>query len=1078
MNSLSIQNEALMKNVSIHLSGSQPSDLPGGAVKLQESLTGKETAICQGDCVNLADIPAAPVEEESPGKKPRASSTHVPPNAPGLPVPVREEVPVRLSMEGPFPVSSPVSQDGEEPINNALRREARRASCNHLNSIAGRLEKGELVGQDYSREVAGLCASASARTERDPLVRTMAAHILKEYVTGSSLVEHWSYGEGPVAGPSAYLDRLEHMVLYRVDPVCLGESCEIPAFVDSLRKDTQEGAIPEKTLGVVSHFANTLYRRSGQQIDEKLREKEPSAQDLAWAEALGSLVDEWWSRGQIEVIREGKPLRAGTVDMKECLAAERVQVYGSSILLGAPVKKQKLSPEMEACVDALAHDYSKDRKGLAMLTGLYGRDKGAAAKVIARLVDEVSPGLDYSKSTMALATLMQEAGNAPWIKELIKPHVGRLITFPQEAEARDTWRCDPMIWPAQRNTLTQVLALFPEVKGPALVAGSLSSLARTDDYILQRDFHKLFDPLAGDPQLSLGPLFDDLASSDRPFMRANLWKTLSLGLERTAWRPSPEQVDRLAARLYSPPGRENISLFNDSEANRSFAEGLRFFSLLDGKNPGALDDLELPGPDGSLVPFKKALLERVRGDSHGALLYRLDSDSDGAVPELCRLFSSDPLIPGELLDEVAGGLAAAGSLAAMATEAKYAFALLCGMKLREPVASAFNGLVYSQRDRSYDSWDMVTSIKKGLTSWVGQGVKTLESGVYAPRAAADLCRDLLKTINIIGDPQFDPTLFDQADAALGDALASSRGGADYRGLTGDLMKSLKDGCAAAGSLYALSPGVLLDFQLLDSLSMSDEPLGKDLKDLVIPLLHKEKDHSPGGVRSTFAHYVTGEMKANAQRLSEHRLTRSESLAAMQENVTLAPLAGYYDWSAICDRAIPEFFSALKEGMGSSAEPAVAEMGKTILGDINLYKAYSQVAPPDVDEGGIAPYWADFKAILKTVGGEEPPVEESYTKRENDLAGLFSSGDIQEAGGTMSRFDLALDIHCYTLEAVSQGVPREKALAHAMECRSLGMDPRTVPMKGVTDDFAQPSVLELDDDELSIDGISIKINRET
>ena len=1022
---------------------------------------GKDASPFQGDTVSIVS-PAA-----LPEKKKTAKRAHSKGAAAGSETVVttavksagQQGVPTHLSMEDHTPGLSSEQGAGGKSINRAFRQE----TCTRMKSLAGGLEKGELTGEEFSLAAGELYDYAHGSGSEDPLVRTVALHLLAQHVSCESAAGLWVYHRGPVAGPSGYLARLDTTLLNARDRVHVSDGHEVPGFVDTLEKNTGEGPVPGEALSAVAHLAHTFYQRGGPRI--KPHAQEPAGKDQALADRLGSLVSSWWSHGQIEVVQQGKPVAPGTVDLKECLAAERVQVYGSSIVLTPPARNKKLSKELQACADKLQHDYKDNCEGLEMLTGLYGKDARAAEKVIAFLVDEAAPHVQHTFMESVLAKVMEKAGTRPWLKELITPHVERIMNFPKEAEARDTLKHHNLIWSHQVNTARQVSALFPEMKGPALVSGILLPLARTDEPNVQRSFHEFFDPLIGDPSMPLAPLFDTLASSQEPLMNDGQWKTLSLGLERTAWRPSADQVEELAARLYFPPGKENHSLFAGTTWSDSFAGGLHFFRLLEEKDPEALRGLELPDLHGTLVPLKKALLERVRNDSINRLLEFLAGEHyNGALHELYQLLSSDPGIAGELMDEVSKGLAAAGSLQKMTLPEQQAFAILGGMKPGEPTASELYSLLSSYRDVDSGSRAMNAVVRRGLTACVGERVKTLESGTLSPREAVDFSRDLLYSLYCAGQDSIIPgfELADRIGAALEKSVNPS--GARFQAITGELMKSLKKACASSATIKDLSPAGVMDFQELSYLSRPDKALRQELKDFIVPLLKKDRGFHSGYLKSLFIHFFQGEIMGNLQRIREEGLTRSERMVLMAENMTLAPVGGRGN-----KYEVGQLLTGLRERLGTSADPVIADMHGTIKSDVNLYNTYNQVAPPGVDDGGLTPYWADFRDTLERLGGEEEPKAEKGVDEQVDR--LFGRNDLKGPTVPMGRFDTALEIHHFVLE----GVAKEKAIAHVLECLSLGQDPRAVPIGDGSGTPALSIEFEQSDDELMIDGIKLRIN---
>jgi hypothetical protein len=274
-------------------------------------------------------------------------------------------------------------------------------------------------------------------------------------------------------------------------------------------------------------------------------------------------------------------------------------------------------------------------------------------------------------------------------------------------------------------------------------------------------------------------------------------------------------------------------------------------------------------------------------------------------------------------------------------------------------------------------------------------------------------------------------------------------------------------------LKNLSQKEMTSLQMLEYLSRDDSALRGELKEALMPLFKQDGDAGFGMMRNFIEPYAQAEMEANSKRLGEENLSRGERLKAIDENIAMQPFGAPYSESAVT----AELMKNLKGGLATKGTETATDMLGTIRSDINLFKAYSQIAPPDVPEEGLTPYWTDFKDILGRVGGEDAPSGDAAKDEENARARLFGQKDLHHKTTVMNRFDTALDIHLFIQESAAQGIPREKALAHALECSSFGMDPRSTPMEEKEEKPPTTVEVEHNSDEFVIDGIRLKINDE-
>jgi hypothetical protein len=555
----------------------------------------------------------------------------------------------------------------------AARSATRRMACEHLGDIETKLKAGELKDDAFANAVY-LLADRAHHPGEDPLVRKMAKNILYTYVKGKTPVSEWMYKEGYLEGPTLCLHRINRSLQNSGDHMMVDPANSYDDFLKAIEEVTEGRRVPEDTVKAVSHLGRTIALRGDAKLSDEIRKKERPEDDRAMAGTFASLLEGWWQRGQIDVTCDGKPVVPGTIDLKEQVLKENVAVYGSSIAL--PAQQKKPSKKARDCageiiegIDAYAKK-DEQNKGVTQLEELCGKDRALAGEALRALIQKLQDSSElYDRSVGKLSRLIEEAAGKPALLDLLREQMPSLSTMSSRWSARESLIASNLDESAKVNYAGALVKAFPELlKAPGFFDREFRPLILCEEINGCNDACKLTGELwEKDPGLVKPTMDIILSDKDKQIYDSSQLHLMAKAGENYGWLPDREQAEDLLPRLHFPAGKDDISIFHGYTSCTQFTSMVKLFNHFRKTKPDLVEGLELPDHAGKMMPFGKALLDRLRIDSSKDLLEQMNARShsgwnNGFIKDLYEMAFSDPKDIDELLTGSEKALKKAGSL--------------------------------------------------------------------------------------------------------------------------------------------------------------------------------------------------------------------------------------------------------------------------------------------------------------------------------------------------------------------------------------------------------------------------------
>lgn len=504
--------------------------------------------------------------------------------------------------------------------------------------------------------------------------RARRAFLLKE--APSDPLQRSVAFDGPVEGPGKHLAFLEG--LYR-HPRREGtaERDTILALVDAATQG--EGPVPEVVLRPAVHLVETLLDRAQSHFKPAWgRAKEEPDEGRALAAELAGRVESWWSQGRIRVERDGRPVFPGAVDLLEELA-RRPAVRGSTIELEAP----------------RATDFSQT--ATEIYERLYTSGTSGPHEAMKRLQGEPSEVLDevvamscYDRDEAGLEKLtkvLETAATDERLRANLEKHRPAFLGLADRMLATGSIAyLDPQGW-RLFSFYDRLLKAFPDQSPAEVLEQAVEPLMERHPELATSLAARLWRQ---DPELLRPGLELIKARHTEEFdLKESVLKELRQALDSGAWEPDAGDLGWMAGRLYQPAQYGKIEMFGHFR-------GQEVALWLNTLQPHAdqLRELELPAPDGRIVPFGQALLEQLI----------LDDDAepkDLKAPVVLQLLNlALPQAASWLLERAGQLLAGAASLDALDEPAQKAVSL--ALTLPEAAPLAEKHLLETPRNRLLD----------------------------------------------------------------------------------------------------------------------------------------------------------------------------------------------------------------------------------------------------------------------------------------------------------------------------------------------------------------------------------------
>ncbi len=919
----------------------------------------------------------------------------------------------------------------------------------------GALRKELAIGKGDSFDAALLKLSSYARQQDDPIVQKAARAIIGEAPSSLTVEDRRALIYDPLEMTTDYLENLAAAAGNPMSLRHFSESDRITESLKTLARETSGKPLPGETVRVVTHLGSIFSWRAGSKYFEGSRDQEPQERDRAWAVGCAALVDFWWNNGQVQVMKDGIPVKPGGLDLKQALIKGKAAVRGKTLELESPaeypLKEKRLACEVMKSIDPYS-DRRNDRE-LKTLAGLYQDSPALASEVIAVIVDTARKGIGARPdepdrpdwNVEYISCLLSHAKEQPWLRELLQPLLPVLKDLPAMAHRFGNITTDRFGGGDYVNYMRRLAEAFPDLPDASFIGDSLAPLLLAGEPLKTEKAARLAQELwKTHPDLVTPTVKHLLGAPGEQAFDEHQWGLLETAAQDYGWMPGMPELEKLAARIYQPPASQSPSLFGGSGLrNSDFGEGIKFLSILSEKSGTALQGIELPGADGEPVPMQKAMVERILLDrgAHDDILRALntkggmDFDRQKRVAALYRLISADEPMVSDLLGSLRGEMTKAGSIDGMPLGEQRLLVMLLSMELKEPQQSKLGDILFPARlQRQYNNI-FSSALDRVRRQEIEKGLKEIAGGIPDTAAFFDRNRELLCTEYCTwfspetkGAPE---TLL----SALEERVQADPGEAKI--LVSRCLKEFQESFGEHRRLSEMPEKDLVLLQMMEHLSHGDSVLRERLLEILRPGFTVDQGQCKG-LENLLDPFRESEMDKNTQKLSGCALLPKERVEIVEANSAIAASSKAFDGAEVRSRTL----SAFCDGISHLCAPApIAGMPGYFSLPESTYRVYSELENAD-DNDKASREWLKLRDILDRAGG---------------------SGQLE----------LALRIYHYTEEMARAGTDREKAIVHALRCEILGADPRKSPM---SEDVTTPAEgnVEITDDYIDFGDLKLEI----
>ncbi len=561
-----------------------------------------------------------------------------------------------------------------------------------------------------------------------------------------------------------------------------------------------------------------------------------------------------------------------------------------------------------------------------------------------------------------------------------------------------------------------------------------------------------------------------------PVQDENTLKLMNMAIEKYGWLPDSRQCELIASGFSATPHLRVSPILNktDQEA-KGCREALKLFSAIDGIDHRILDETRLPGLDGNPVTVRQAMLERVFSDPLITDYLRAISQADRPW----RILESAVILNREnsqtidnLLQALEqalsspSGESSAGSPDRLSPYHQGALAFLCAASLNPEQSQRFHTLMktclYEKQsvenlrtivngERARETASLMEKITGGSLT-AGQGLEALSSILVMCYCSAERAGENPRSLKSTADEVYRGLALLKKEKGYGEALDSlyseveteynrlkSEGGGLDSPLTGfRLTADTDDEDVKRGPYMDLHH--LARLHVLIAASREDATLREHLKILLNDDLFIEHKTLRAGEDGDMVLQELRDIliEVNNKSLAETTMGRKERVMLMTKNSFLDPGIDRSDGRDLKQ----ETWTTFREGLTRSA--FLKDMPAYIEDDNRLNRLYISLAPDGDSDEEIAPAWENFRRLMESLGGKD-------------------------------QFDQTVNAYRFVEKKVAAGIDRNAAIEHVLICLSLGQDYGEVPIKGGEEGRGAAKVEVLDDDELSLDGVRLKIN---
>lgn len=623
------------------------------------------------------------------------------------------------------------SQD--EPGFSAPELKEKQALRKQVFNVIKNLKDGKYKDKEFS-DVA-LKLAECAHYDPDPFVGKMAKYAVTKLVQFGSPATEWAMKIGPIDGPVQYFERLTRTIEDTFDKKYITDKNEIPDFLGMFAHCTNGYLIPEKALKSVAHFANSLFGRSKAKLDDELRAKEPSEKDLEWSGQCASLVEKWWKSGQIEVLKDEKPIPFGSFDLKKEIMENRAYIQGSSIDLKPRGKTVKIADKTKEILKKIDLFDKEKTDNVDAFEKLIQGDPAEGQRALDSIIYGVE-GSHYRSygDFNQLAYLLKNRENRPGLAGILDARKDKMATLISDENAKGFLVDNNLDGCYKVDFLENFSNAYPDLMNKELFNKEVAPILTCDEINTEMHASEFMERLWEKRPDMVSPALDAILSNPKRFtLDERHWRIMEKAIENYGWKPDGYQLEQIVSRAYQPLiGNEDFSVFSGYNTSNEYMASVRVMTRLRGKYPDILKKMSIPDKDGQPLSPEKAVLSQVLNDPSTDTIGKIFDDSFRVMKTIKDFCLGDKETVEDLLKTVHDGLRKAGNIDGMKKEERAAIAVLGSADLDENQLASFKEALSPALRQKQGYYVYIKILDKFRLQYIDAGNKTLAEGKLSP----------------------------------------------------------------------------------------------------------------------------------------------------------------------------------------------------------------------------------------------------------------------------------------------------------------------------------------------------------
>lgn len=919
----------------------------------------------------------------------------------------------------------------------------RDALVSHLFELRRLESEGQLdVG---ARDKAAVMLSGFANgPATDPLTRRLARNTLEEWTAGTASLENSCLLHGPTEGAPHWLRKIERDLAGADLPTGI-PGTRIPEALERLERDLPDRSpVPESALRAVAHLTRRLDERVHAPRTATAQVYEPTSRLEEDALACGTLLADWWTKGQLEVVRHGRKLAPGEVDVAHLARLERLPVRGHTIEIAeasSPPSAEVLEETRRifSHIDTFNMNWkSQSPSGIQELESLAQDHPEQAGAILAAAVHDPELRRD-PEHLQRLAVLCQEGATRPILRTALEGQLESLLHFVSDDAARGDVARTAQEGRGRCSLVFSLLTLCPERIDGTYLEREVRPLVlceeQTDAVYTARQVVRYFDLMADRKPELAEPLVRLLLDNPDRLREADC-EFLSTVHRKQGWLPTSEaDLQEVAAMLLPPPGARSLLDYAKNGTYTDFGSALEILTDLKAKEPERLADLRLPDPAGQMRPLGDALLEHLLATSVTAEEYKY---SASRLSELSHFIFPQDELEGRLLDVAESALSRTPTLARMAPREQAAFVVLNGLELEGTHRTRYQALVETARHEKQEGHVFLELLDEANSVEVKQAWDSIKTEPMPPGRLLETAeRGLWLAHCVSGSSSAGcaSAMLEDLEKAW-DAIPAE-GQVEKQVAASALLARSEASLASHGLLARMPLPDLAGLQVMLYLAQRHDDIKTEMRRILEPQLAQAQPERQSMFNQWLRNYREDAIKANLETLRKEPVGVAERKELIRNNEAIEA-AGEAP-----RRAGPRRLQAQAVALQGILARAAMEAPTQDLD--KLASLYGPLHLDRLEEADAVAEYRSFARLLDMCGGE-------------------------------AWIDRAMDGHRYLEEQAAAGQDRERVLEHLLESLALGRDPRMTPVDPPASADA-PQAIERDERGLRIGGLRIPVRQD-